>query len=435
MALQAPLKKNLWLVLIFFVFTGNLWAQNQWDSILVMDNAVYHPNIKTVMLYNTTTAISNPIIALKGSNTITLKFDLLGNEVEDYGYTIVHCDKNWKPSGISPFDFIDGFTESSLSNYEFSFNTSVSFVHYSLEFPNSDMKPKLSGNYILVVFDENKAKKIVLSRRFCVVEPRVEILARIERSALPQFYITHQEIDFAINYKNFSISNAIQQIDVTLMQNFNWAVAKYNIKPTFIKEEVLEFISDTKFTFQGLKEYRFTDIRDFNLKHHSIKDIEQKPTKIILFSENIRTFKTYEYVRDANGKFVIGLRGIINPTNHFLEADYVDVKFSLQTNALFSSGNLYITGAFSDWKAKNEYKMIFNYETQTYEGTFLFKQGLYNYMYGFVKKGDDFVDCSKFEGSAYETENTYQILVYFRDFGERYDRLIAYEELNTLQSN
>ncbi len=56
------------------------------------------------------------------------------------------------------------------------------------------------------------------------------------------------------------------------------------------------------------------------------------------------------------------------------------------------------------------------------------KQGVYDYEYAFVAKGSRLADSSPVEGSFFETENRYTILVYQRQTGSRYDELIGYKE-------
>jgi hypothetical protein len=60
------------------------------------------------------------------------------------------------------------------------------------------------------------------------------------------------------------------------------------------------------------------------------------------------------------------------------------------------------------------------------------KQGWYNYEFAFIKEGETNPSTNNFEGSHYETENDYQILLYYRNPRERYDRVIGTVTANTL---
>ncbi len=49
-----------------------------------------------------------------------------------------------------------------------------------------------------------------------------------------------------------------------------------------------------------------------------------------------------------------------------------------------------------------------------------------------LKDGDNEGVASLFEGSHYETENDYMVIVYYRNPRERYDRIIGTATINTL---
>ncbi|HAH58068.1 MAG TPA: DUF5103 domain-containing protein, partial [Bacteroidales bacterium] len=58
------------------------------------------------------------------------------------------------------------------------------------------------------------------------------------------------------------------------------------------------------------------------------------------------------------------------------------------------------------------------------------KQGYYNYLYAFLPNGSTKADLSRLEGTHYQTRNRYTILVYYREQGTRFDRLIGTEVIN-----
>jgi len=61
----------------------------------------------------------------------------------------------------------------------------------------------------------------------------------------------------------------------------------------------------------------------------------------------------------------------------------------------------------------------------------LLKQGFYNYKYVVVNK-DGTVDENAISGNFYQTENNYKVIVYYRDLGARYDRIIGLGEANSV---
>ena len=93
--------------------------------------------------------------------------------------------------------------------------------------------------------------------------------------------------------------------------------------------------------------------------------------------------------------------------------------------------DIFVTGAFTDWQAREEFRLTYDFNKQIYHGSGLLKQGYYDYQY-MIKYDDGTVDCQYFEGSHYATMNQYHVLVYHRSIGQRYDRLIG---LSTITSN
>jgi len=68
--------------------------------------------------------------------------------------------------------------------------------------------------------------------------------------------------------------------------------------------------------------------------------------------------------------------------------------------------------------------MQYDDTTKLYETSFLFKQGFYNYFYVTVDKSKK-INITDINGSFYQTENDYQVLVYYHKFGAKYDQVIG----------
>ncbi len=427
--------KRLIIYAIITICTFPLWAQADSLGIIGYENLIYNPKVKTVQFSPLGKILEHPVIALRGNDVLELNFDLMGDDMKGFEYTLIHCTADWKPSDLNIFEYIDGFTEAPITTFEFSFNTLQPYVNYRLQIPNNDMEPLLSGNYLLVIYDEEDRGKVYLTRRFCLVEPMVETVLNTKRSARADYFDTHQEVSLEVLHPDLNLTNPFQELKVTLLQNFRWDNAYMNLSPTLIGDEKVVYIREGKYVFPGLKEFRFTDFRDMNTKHRTVFNLSPQGDWVTLFTENIRRFKPYDYYRDANGRYLIGLTDQFQSRDNDREAEYVDVEFTLETGTPFTTGDIFVFGEISDWQANDDYKMTYNWETKAYEASFLLKQGRYDYIYCFVETDTDKVDCAKLEGSWHETENDYQVLVYYRGFADRYDRLVAYESRNLLQPN
>ena len=75
--------------------------------------------------------------------------------------------------------------------------------------------------------------------------------------------------------------------------------------------------------------------------------------------------------------------------------------------------------------------MQYNPESGRYETMLRLKQGFYNYKYVAVDKTTKELDEGAISGDFWQTENNYKVLVYYRDLGARFDRLIGFGEANS----
>ncbi|MDR2498686.1 MAG: DUF5103 domain-containing protein, partial [Tannerellaceae bacterium] len=75
-----------------------------------------------------------------------------------------------------------------------------------------------------------------------------------------------------------------------------------------------------------------------------------------------------------------------------------------------------------------------NAATESYEKHLFLKQGHYNYALLFVPNGGSRAESAPSERNFYQTENEYYIYIYYRPFGARYDRLIAFSRTDSSPS-
>jgi hypothetical protein len=110
-------------------------------------------------------------------------------------------------------------------------------------------------------------------------------------------------------------------------------------------------------------------------------------------------------------------------TRHSLEADYIDVLFTLKVDGPYAS-DVYLFGALSDWTLQDRFLMHYDPAYQAYFAEVQLKQGFYDYIY-VLANSDGSADEETLEGNWYEATNDYTILVYHTPFGGRYDELVA----------
>ena len=98
----------------------------------VYSDMIYSPVIKTVKLESKNADLSLPIARLGEYKSLILKFDEIGEETNRYEYTIIHCNSDWTPSELEPYEYIEGFETEIIENFSNSFNDGIIFFLYFL---------------------------------------------------------------------------------------------------------------------------------------------------------------------------------------------------------------------------------------------------------------------------------------------------------------
>ncbi|MFA4852468.1 MAG: DUF5103 domain-containing protein [Bacteroidales bacterium] len=398
------------------------------------EDYTYNDNIKTILLYKEGFELAPPLIQLSGVEKLKLSFDDLSGEYTTYKYTLIHCDANWKPSDMMSAEYINGFADDYISTYSASFNTLQKYYHYELTFPTENLRPTKSGNYILKVFrDEDTEENIAFTRRFMIFDQHVDVSGEVKRATSNDERDYKQEVDFAIAYNNYSISSPFTDLKVVLTQNDRWDNAISDLKPKYVKNNLLDYDYDDENTFNGGNEFRHFDIKSVQFISDRIRKIttDSLGYHVYLMPDIRRSFTVYSSMQDINGKkFIKTDEAIKNPD---IEGEYVHVHFTLPYYESVSEGNVYIFGALTDWHYQKEAIMKYNKSIGAYEGTLYLKQGYYNYEYVLLKNNESVGDETFMEGNHYDTENDYTIYIYHQEQGTTFDKLIAVKRLNTIR--
>lgn len=400
------------------------------EDYLSFENRTYLDGVKTVTLHPKDWPLAAPIYNLQDGNPLELHFDVLDSSMSNFMYTLIHCDHDWTPSELDPQEYINGPTEDYLNEYEYSRNTYQRFIHYTLEIPNFSMRITQSGNYLLKVFDADDPTQLVLTRRFMVVDglERVQVNIDVHQASLVKYRYTHQEVDFSISTKGYTITDPYRNLKVVVMQNNNWNTAIFDLEPRFVKDQLLDYNYESGNVFEGLNEFRLIDLKDTRFTGQGVAKMSNQggENHALLELNKSRASMTYLQRLDLNGWFFVKTDRA--NTHPYLDADYVQTTFRLAQPTPLSDGDVYVFGALTNWEIIPEAKMDYIPAELAYTCTLNLKQGLYNYAYAFVRDGQIVPDMSRFEGSHFETENDYTILVYHRPIGLDFDQLIGVGE-------
>lgn len=421
------MKKIFYPILLLFVFATSATAQ---DENLRYYDYIYLDNIKSVKFHVRGLFTSMPIISLGSFSQLELTFDDLEGDQKDYTYSIVHCNADWTPSQLFMNDYIDGFDDIDIRDFDFSFNTKSIYTNYWLRFPNEDIRLTKSGNFLLKVYEDEEEKQLAITRRFMVVDPSVTIEPDVVRPAAVSKSRTHQEIDFLITHEGFEIRNPRSELAVTVLQNGRWDTAITGLTPLFSRAEEQSFDYQDKIVFPAGKEFRYVDLRSVDFGSESIQHFEFIDGQ---YEAQLRTSKKrgssgYLEIEDINGNFVIDNFDEDDPD---LESEYINVLFSLYSPSEMYDQEIYVFGGLTDWQLKPEFRMVYNPANHTYVTKAKLKQGFYNFMYAALPANTENIDFEETEGDWFETNNDYTILVYYRPFGGRYDELIGASTFNS----
>jgi hypothetical protein len=385
------------------------------------EDFVYSESIKSVKFTPYGSPADFPVAELGSSDRLHLSFDDLDAVDKRYTYKIIHCDRDWNRSKIDEMDYLEGFNGEEIRDSYHSISTKIDYVHYDLVLPNDYVQWIISGNYLLIVLDENDYP--IITKRFLVAEPSVSIHAEFINPKKVSQLKTHQCLNLEINYDDFYIRDPLNEVTVTVLQNFKWIDAIQNRKAKNLMGNTLIFDPFEPFTFPALKEFRNFDTRSLVYTSRFVYSIRASRYKIdvLLEKDKKRTFSNFISDPDANGQFVLdnkdskyGVQG----------AEYTNVAFTLESPLPFENHDIYVIGRFSDWQLYDTNLMRYDTDNGFYVADILLKQGYYDYLYALVDEEGN-IDLTALEGNWYETDNNYYVLVYLREFGGIYDRLIA----------
>lgn len=365
-----------------------------------------------------------PIIGL--DEMLILEFDVLNNLEEDFYYVIEHYNYDWTPSQLMKTEYINGMDNLRIVDYINSFNTYQIYSHYQLKIPNQQTRLKVSGNYLIKIFDDYG--DLVFSRKFMVQEKISKIQVQVRRPREVSLINEAQSVDFKVSSSNINFNNPMQTVKTVIIQNNNLKTAIYGLKPQFImgNELVYRFIDES--LFMGGNEYLFFENRDVRSANQGVQYIDLKEIyHSYLFTDIQRKYQKYTYNPDINGGFKITVLDREDPR---IEADYTYVHFSLLSEEIVNS-SVYVFGGFNNFSVDKSNQMSYNFQKGIYELSIMLKQGFYNYKYVVVDEKNDLQE-GFISGNFDETENNYVVVVYYRDLGSRYDKLIGIGSANSV---
>lgn len=413
------MKKFLLFLLFIYITAGSISA-----------HIIYDNDIKSLQVIINDDWLSMPIMKLNSNECLNVSFDQLSHTYHRYIYKIEHCDANWTISNnLLESDYINGFNNNTIDNYEESINTNVLYTHYSITIPNEKCKLTMSGNYKLIVFDQDENNKKVIEARFMILEPLMNVGLNITTNTDIDINRSHQQVNMDVNYNGISVTNPIEQIHTIVIQNGINGESITDAKPDYIRNDGLKWVHNKNLIFNAGNEYYKFETLSTNHPTMGIEHITWDGNKYSVFPFVNFPRINYIYDEDANGAFYI--RNSANQDND-MTCDYVLVNYKLKMDSdnikridfLNKSCSIAINGNWTNNYDASEYKMSYESKDRSYNISLLQKQGYYSYRYIVIDNTGKYRPDG-IEPSFYQTENKYQALIYYRKLGGRTDLLVG----------
>ena len=386
--------------------------------------------IKTIQFRGTTQQAQLPIIRL--GEPLQLTFDDINGDEEDYYYRITHHDFDWTPSDLSKSEYLVGFDDVRIETYENSLLTLQIFSHYMLTIPNRETQAiTKSGNYLISIY--NYDGDLVFSRKFMVIENLASVRVGIKRARDLKYINERQSVQFTIESPNLLLVNPKQTVKTLVLQNSNLKTAITDLKPQYTLGNALVYRYDQESSFGGGNEFNAFDNKDVRAASNGVRRVDRNELyENYLFTDIPRFDRPYTYNPDINGNFQIN--NINSQRNLDIEAEYVWIHFNLQYFEDMEGKELHLYGNFNNWNLNDMTRMRYDPDSDTYRNKLLLKQGFYNYKYVLIEP-DGSVNEGAVCGDFWQTENDYTVLVYFRDLGARFDRIIGMGTASSININ
>ena len=420
-------------------------------------NKVYHPMIHTLQTIVNDDWLHDDVITLGTDDWVTISFDHFTHDYHRFIYKIVHCNADWTPSDLFEVDYMDGFNNQPIEDYENSLNTTMLYTHYRLDLPNDDIQFKVSGNYRVEIYLEDESGEEGNNSQFTihnsqfkavapednnsqlntpvavacfrVVEPCMGLNVAVTGNTDIDTNLSHQQVSFVLNYPPGEVVDPTTEIKPYIYQNSRTDNHVALVKPTYVTPGRLEYVHNRALIFPAGNEYRRFEVINM---HYATQGVDRMSYfapyyHATLFADAPR--RNYSFDMDHDGRYLIRYN-LAQDTD--TEADYLFVHFTLDMPRR-TGGDFYLTGEFTYNSFTPEYKMEYDEAEQAYEATVMLKQGAYDFMYLWVPEGSEVGQTGPAEGNFYETENEYQVYIYHRPFGGRYDRLVAAQQVKFTQ--
>ncbi len=408
-------------LIVCFLLLWATWVYGQLNS------SIHRDHIKTVYIGNSDPKQyieSHPVIDLQQQASWFLSFDDLALKTNTYYLRIISCQADWTPSSLSEIEYLQDFNDIPLRDASSSMGTKVPYLNYRISLP----KTRISGNFIAQVYANRNKRDTVFTQRFSIVENEMQVAASVQFGQTNASRSTNHAIQIQLKYPDGYIIQSEDDIRVFVRKNNEPNFILKNLPKPVINgmDRTIRFPSfNQENSVLAGNEYRLIDLRSVIQKLNFVSSIDEKEKETVIKTQVEVPQGLYPYTerRDLNGQYLISNYENSHDTRY---ADYVICQFNLKANPQNQEG-IFVTGGFNNYQKNASSQLTYNSALGMYQGNILLKQGIYNYRFE-TKNPSDYL-----EGNYAQTENQYDILVYYRKPGTRIDALVGFQRVNSIR--
>lgn len=392
---------------------------------------IYSSTLAGIRLQTESDPFASPVWELgSGNPPLILHFDDLDAGYRPYTVRLVHCRRDWTPSDLFESQAFEGLDRELILKHRPSFNTIQRYTHYEHPFPSESLRPKVSGNFAILVFADQDLQELVLVRRLLVLENKFSVSALVRRAYQGGQGGSHQQLDLELYPGQMLIQQPATDLSLYVLQNGDWNSLRVGPTfPTFMGPQQWTYRGQAELSFEGGNEYRALDLRTVRAPGRGIERIVRtvEGYEAWALTDPTRGRGPHLSQKDLNGRSMI--QNFEQRLPH-TESEYVWTTFALEPGPDENLHGVYLQIDAGLTACDSRMAMEWQAETGFWVKSLYLKQGFYDYRY---LSGPKPCSAVLLEGSHSDTENDYEVLVYYHPpAGMAYDRLVGYTKINSM---
>ncbi|MCF8304991.1 MAG: DUF5103 domain-containing protein [Ignavibacteriales bacterium] len=363
-----------------------------------------------------------PLVFLGGhSTTLTIEFDVQCETMPSLCIDFWLCDADWKPYENPAINNTAANRRLNLWLEKRLISASGADYHYSEKYPNKDISFSYSGRYIAKILDSDNNYEVLRELKFFVVsENNFQITGGLKNydyeneilvpANLNKVRLIYSEFVLPADYEIYRLAG------VMIIEDRKIDNPEIVLRGDYDENSQMEWNGSNKFKFIKRNifpgnAYRTLDIRNASRHPYPIANANLNGADMSRF---------YQFSRgDIHGS--MRLLPDSDPNS-----EYTTIHFTFLPPAENLPGDIYLSGAFNDWKLSDDYRM--KKSGDRYSINIELKRGIYDYQY-YVSASNDGIDTGWviYEGNFPETRKNYRLFVLYNNPGwGGYEEIIGY---------